>query len=511
MSGAAPTREIAYRVFADEFADSTYSYAESDDDRAPQYLVTPTGARINRLFVVGVLTEIEEVSDGVLRARIVDPTGAFVLYAGQYQPDALAFFERADPPMFVALTGKPRTFEPEGSDRIFTSLRPERVTEVDAGTRDRWVVQTAEHTLERAAIMGMALEYDGDDLAGQLEAVGIDPGLAAGIPHAIREYEPSMGYLEAVQEMALDTVRVVAGETDETQGVDVAPSEDGNGTVRTEFASVSLDPSEPESEGEPASTGLDEQGAKTEATEDDSTAADESGPEVPNEAEAAESAPPSADTEPETESDETDPEPSEIDADSDEAIEEPVETDELYELSEEEREEVKRNFDVGFESGAEIDSPESETEAEPAPVEEPEPETVDDSTDLEGDEGPTDSAADHLEESENIEDGSDGSDDLADEPEESENIDKGSEESEDTAEESDESATDADEAEENLQDLVIDTLQELGDGDGVPRGTLIETIQDRHEYDEDSIEDAIQDALLGGRCFESGADDLKPI
>jgi RPA family protein len=85
QSGAG-RREVAYRIFAAEFDDADYSYSESDEDRAPNYVITPTGARANRLFVVGVLTEVETVSEDVLRARVVDPTGAFVLYAGQYQP-----------------------------------------------------------------------------------------------------------------------------------------------------------------------------------------------------------------------------------------------------------------------------------------------------------------------------------------------------------------------------------------------------------------------------------------
>jgi len=97
QSGAgAGRREVAWRLFATEFDDATYSYSEGDEERAPNYVITPTGARVNRVFVVGVLTEVEPVTDEVVRARVVDPTGAFVVYAGQYQPDALAFLERAD-------------------------------------------------------------------------------------------------------------------------------------------------------------------------------------------------------------------------------------------------------------------------------------------------------------------------------------------------------------------------------------------------------------------------------
>ncbi len=62
----------------------------------------------------------------------MDPTGPFVIYAGQYLPDELAFLEAADPPMFVAVTGKARTFQPDDSDRVFTSVRPESISEVDA-------------------------------------------------------------------------------------------------------------------------------------------------------------------------------------------------------------------------------------------------------------------------------------------------------------------------------------------------------------------------------------------
>ena len=107
--GGAGRREVAYRLFAAEFEDADYSYSESDEERAPNYVVTPTGARLNRVFVIGVLTEVEEAGEDILRARIVDQTGAFVVYAGQYQPEAQAFFERADLPAFVAVTGKARS------------------------------------------------------------------------------------------------------------------------------------------------------------------------------------------------------------------------------------------------------------------------------------------------------------------------------------------------------------------------------------------------------------------
>ncbi len=53
-----------------------------------------------------------------------------------------------DPPVFVALVGKPRTYETDDGDTN-VSLRPEHLTVVDADTRNRWVTETAKRTLER--------------------------------------------------------------------------------------------------------------------------------------------------------------------------------------------------------------------------------------------------------------------------------------------------------------------------------------------------------------------------
>ncbi|MEF8975564.1 MAG: DNA-binding protein [Halapricum sp.] len=148
---SAPTREVARRVFAREFNDATYTFKESDDERAPVYVLLPTGARANRIFVVGTLTETEDVGEDseYWQGRVVDPNGdTFFVYAGQYQPDAAAMLRELEPPAYVAIVGKPRTYETDEGD-VNVSVRPESITSVDETTRDRWVVETAERTLDR--------------------------------------------------------------------------------------------------------------------------------------------------------------------------------------------------------------------------------------------------------------------------------------------------------------------------------------------------------------------------
>ena len=160
MSQSVPTREVARRAFATEFNDASYVFKESDDERAPVYSLLPTGARANRVFVVGTLTETEDVGDEseYWRGRIVDPTGTFFTYAGQYQPEAAAALRDTEPPAYVAVVGKPRTYETEDGD-VNVSLRPESITLVDAATRDRWVVETAARTLDRIAAFDEGDEY----------------------------------------------------------------------------------------------------------------------------------------------------------------------------------------------------------------------------------------------------------------------------------------------------------------------------------------------------------------
>jgi hypothetical protein len=179
MSGSVPSREVARRVFATEFNDASYTFKESDDERAPVYLLLPTGERANRVFLVGTLTEKEDVGEDneYWRGRIVDPTGTFFVYAGQYQPEAASALRDLEPPAYVAVVGKPRTYETDDGS-VNVSVRPESITAVDASTRDRWVVETADRTLDRVAAFDdegneyarMAREQYDDDVAAYKRA-----------------------------------------------------------------------------------------------------------------------------------------------------------------------------------------------------------------------------------------------------------------------------------------------------------------------------------------------------
>jgi len=141
-------RQPAVRVFAEELTDCTDEFTESDEDRPPSFVTLPTGGKANQVFMAGTLTNVDDIgSDSEYwQARVVDPTGAVNVYAGEYQPEAMAELRQLEAPTYVAVTGKPRVYEPEDSDTAYVSVRPEAIQVVDEQTRETWVVETAAAT-----------------------------------------------------------------------------------------------------------------------------------------------------------------------------------------------------------------------------------------------------------------------------------------------------------------------------------------------------------------------------
>ncbi|PSQ07213.1 hypothetical protein BRC95_04735 [Halobacteriales archaeon QS_5_68_33] len=463
--GGAGRREVAYRLFAAEFEDVDYSYSESDEERAPNYVVTPTGARVNRVFVAGVLTEVEAAGEDILRARVVDQTGAFVVYAGQYQPEAQAFFERADPPAFVAVTGKARTFQPDDSDVTYTSVRPENVNEVTAETRDRWSVQAARQTLDRVATMARALDREerGEELRGLLESRGVDVGLAAGIPLAIDHYGTTGAYLESVRELAVHVAEVVAGERDEVDPLSRSPDAGGpadladlatldvpasaGGVGGASAAAVAASGSSGGSTAESTGTTSGSSGAST--SEGGASASDGDGSAAGTDDAGASASGTSA-------------EPTVEGGDIGEF--EPGE----FDLDEEEREAIEEEYDTGFRSGTEVDEPGE------ADIDTPEPNA-------------------------GVEPGDGEATDADEEAEDGDESESADTEPETTAEDVD------------LDEAVVDAMQAEDDGDGAPEAAIVEAVTGRLGVGEDEVREALDEALMSGECYEPEDGVYKPI
>ncbi len=181
-------REVAWRLFASEYNDASLEL-DGGGDRAPSYVVTPLGAKVNRVFVVGVITDVENVgSDAqpMWRARISDPTGTFHVYAGQYQPEAAATLSKLKPPVFGAIVGKSRIYSPE-SGAVYTSIRPERVKAVDETVRDYWILEACRSLQKRLDAMAEAQKMDPLTVEALMK-IGVKAAIADGIVQAVNHY-----------------------------------------------------------------------------------------------------------------------------------------------------------------------------------------------------------------------------------------------------------------------------------------------------------------------------------
>lgn len=180
-------RETAHRAFAQEFNASKHEI-KGQGEKDPSFLVTPLGAKVNRIHVVGVCTDVEPVGESgeTWRARISDPTGVFTVYAGQYQPEAAQALSQVQPPCFLAVTGKARTYEPEPGS-MFVSIRPEAINVVDEATRDQWILDTARRTRDRLKAVN-AVRADPKVNAETLQGQGLSKAVAEGALIAQQSY-----------------------------------------------------------------------------------------------------------------------------------------------------------------------------------------------------------------------------------------------------------------------------------------------------------------------------------
>lgn len=229
-------REVAWRVFAGEYNSSTLELA-SKKEREPGYLITPLGAKINRVYIVGVLTEVESLERNGsthYRARVSDRTGVFFIYAGQYDPEVAKVLSNLEPPAYVAVVGKSRKYSPsEGVS--YVSIRPESITVVDKNARDYWLLDASKNLKTRLEAVVEAQQME-PPVVDKLMALGINVSFAEGITDALEHY-PKID-ISFYRNMLLDVLKyLVIGNGDEHSQTNNPLNNDLN-ELDTEFTSA---------------------------------------------------------------------------------------------------------------------------------------------------------------------------------------------------------------------------------------------------------------------------------
>lgn len=217
-------REVAWRIFAEEFNRSTLETGGTKE-REPSYVVTPLGAKVNRVYVVGVLTETENIgtpAEPMWRARVTDPTGTYFVSAGQYQPGVATALANLEPPTFVAVVGKANTYKPD-EETTLVNLRGELIKEVSEEQRDYWILESAKSLKNRLEAISEASNME-EVSVEELVDLGYDADLADGIKMATEQYGfPSF---EKYWRMIEDSLRYILPEYErKTESPDEVESE----------------------------------------------------------------------------------------------------------------------------------------------------------------------------------------------------------------------------------------------------------------------------------------------
>jgi RPA family protein len=174
------------RIFAGELIRSTVTRSRGNPPETG--VLSPTGAWLGRIFLVGVLTEVTRRGEEVHRARLSDPTGTVELVLRPHNLPPADVLLTLSPPVFLAVTGSVR----RRGDRVV--IEPDMLIPVQKPERDAWVLFTAERTIHRMEALEAARK--GGDVPEEVRAA-----LAA-----YRPTDPDLRELAAMVRSALETV-----------------------------------------------------------------------------------------------------------------------------------------------------------------------------------------------------------------------------------------------------------------------------------------------------------------
>lgn len=138
-------RNIAHRLSAAVFDHSTTDSEPVEGfAHEAKFIVTPKGVKVNRVFVVGALLSVPEVTNSVtLKARLTDRTGSFLLLAGEFSQEARQKLAEMQVPTYLAIIGKIGHFA-SADGRIIKYIRPEEVAVVDESVQKLWEAEVKE-------------------------------------------------------------------------------------------------------------------------------------------------------------------------------------------------------------------------------------------------------------------------------------------------------------------------------------------------------------------------------
>jgi uncharacterized protein len=205
-------REPAWRVTTREL-ESSLEEERGTGERAAGYLLSPFGARMNRVLVTGTLSPAEpigrEETQTFWRARLSDPTGAVAVTAGSFQPRAMAQLRAGQEPRSAIVVGKVHLYR--GRDGVgYVSVRAEGVRTVGENEERAVLADIVRHTLDRLDLVER-LQKEPASRDDDLRAEGIPSTWIRAARESLRRY-PEVDRAAFRRELSA-AVRRVGGES----------------------------------------------------------------------------------------------------------------------------------------------------------------------------------------------------------------------------------------------------------------------------------------------------------
>ena len=182
-------REPAWRVTAREL-EGSLEEEKGEGPRAASYLLSPFGARMNRVLITGTLSPAEPIgrdeSQPFWRARLSDPTGAIAVTAGSFQPRAMSQLRSSTAPRPAIVVGKVHLYR--GRDDVgYVSVRAEGVRFVSENEERAVLGDIVRQTLDRLDLIER-LEKEPNSVEGGPVREGVPRSWVRAGQDALRRY-----------------------------------------------------------------------------------------------------------------------------------------------------------------------------------------------------------------------------------------------------------------------------------------------------------------------------------
>ncbi|MCX8173118.1 MAG: hypothetical protein N3F63_00695 [Thermoplasmata archaeon] len=222
----ATRREVAHRIFSFEIDETTVeergnefpgeeATSFSDQSKIPNYVITPTGLRVNRVLLVGKLISMpKQIGEkDMWKFEVRDSLGKVFVLTPNFRSEIVNYVKSIGPndvPRVIFLTGKIRTYRPDET-RFYISIRPEVLCNSTQELHHYWLVQAAKLLLRRLECLEELAKMEPESIEN-LMAIGFTRSEAEAAFRAKKYYGIDIERIARYREKAVEALRIVMGE-----------------------------------------------------------------------------------------------------------------------------------------------------------------------------------------------------------------------------------------------------------------------------------------------------------